>query len=102
VLWLGGLFVLQEKLTSVHYLHLFYLLSVYSIPCGSLRKFTAIQAGFTAVERLSDILNEPIEIRDPDEEGSREWSSRGKPKQAKFDLNTSGLPTKTTITLLKT
>jgi len=32
-------------------------------------KFTAIQAGFTAVERLSDILNEPIEIRDPDEEG---------------------------------
>jgi len=31
-------------------------------------KFTAIQAGFTAVE-LSDILNEPIEIRDPDEEG---------------------------------
>ena len=28
-------------------------------------KFTAIQAGFTAVERISDILNEPIEIKDP-------------------------------------
>ncbi|WP_431191171.1 ABC transporter ATP-binding protein [Leptolyngbya boryana] len=28
-------------------------------------KFTAIQAGFTAVERVSEILNEPIEIRDP-------------------------------------
>jgi ATP-binding cassette, subfamily B, multidrug efflux pump len=27
-------------------------------------KFTAIQAGFTAVERVSEILNEPIEIRD--------------------------------------
>ncbi len=27
-------------------------------------KFTAIQAGFTAVERISDILNEPIEIKD--------------------------------------
>lgn len=27
-------------------------------------KFTAIQAGLTAVERVSDILNEPIEIRD--------------------------------------
>ena len=29
-------------------------------------KFTAIQAGFTAVERVSDIMNEPIEIRDPE------------------------------------
>ncbi len=28
-------------------------------------KFTAIQAGFTAIERISEILNEPIEIRDP-------------------------------------
>lgn len=27
-------------------------------------KFTAIQAGFTAVERVSEILNEPIEIQD--------------------------------------
>ncbi|MBD1822064.1 ABC transporter ATP-binding protein [Cyanobacteria bacterium FACHB-DQ100] len=27
-------------------------------------KFTAIQAGFTAVERVSEILTEPIEIRD--------------------------------------
>jgi ABC-type multidrug transport system fused ATPase/permease subunit len=42
------------------------LLSVFSIRCGSLpEKFTAIQAGFTAVERISDILNEPIEIKDP-------------------------------------
>jgi ATP-binding cassette subfamily B protein len=29
-------------------------------------KFTAIQAGFTAVERVGEILNEPIEIRDPE------------------------------------
>jgi ATP-binding cassette subfamily B protein len=29
-------------------------------------KFTAIQAGFTAIERISDIFNETIEIRDPD------------------------------------
>lgn len=28
-------------------------------------KFTMLQAGFTAVERISDIMNEPIEIRDP-------------------------------------
>jgi len=30
-------------------------------------KFTAIQSGFTAVERITDILNEPIEIRDPEQ-----------------------------------
>jgi ATP-binding cassette, subfamily B, multidrug efflux pump len=27
-------------------------------------KFTAIQAGFTAIERVSELMNEPIEIRD--------------------------------------
>ncbi len=34
-------------------------------------KFTAIQAGFTAVERVSDIMNEPIEIRDPEKVHSK-------------------------------
>ncbi|NEP62153.1 MAG: ABC transporter ATP-binding protein [Symploca sp. SIO2G7] len=29
-------------------------------------KFTAIQAGFTAIERLNDLLDEPIEIKDID------------------------------------
>lgn len=36
-------------------------------------KFTAIQAGFTAVERVGDIMNEPIEIRDP-ESANRHFS----------------------------
>lgn len=83
VLWLGGLFVLQEKLT-------FGTLSAFILFAQRLfdplrqfaEKFTAIQAGFTAVERLSDILNEPIEIRDPDEEGSREWRMRNGKAQA--------------------
>jgi ATP-binding cassette, subfamily B, multidrug efflux pump len=30
-------------------------------------KFTAIQAGFTAVERISNLMAEPIEIRDPEQ-----------------------------------
>ncbi|MDV3350617.1 ABC transporter ATP-binding protein [Leptothoe sp. LEGE 181152] len=30
-------------------------------------KFTAIQAGFTAVERLNDLLDEPIDIKDSDD-----------------------------------
>ena len=83
VLWLGGLFVLQETLT-------FGTLSAFILFAQRLfdplrqfaEKFTAIQAGFTAVERISDILNEPIEIRDPDEEGSREWRMRNGKAQA--------------------
>ncbi len=30
-------------------------------------KFTTIQAGFTAVERITDLLNQPIGIRDPEQ-----------------------------------
>lgn len=68
ILWLGGLLVLQERLT-------FGTLSVFILSAQRLfdplrqfaEKFTAIQAGFTAVERVSDILNEPIEIRDPEQ-----------------------------------
>lgn len=38
-------------------------------------KFTAIQAGFTAVERVSDIMNEPIEIRDPEKAHERKGAN---------------------------
>ncbi|MUL37128.1 ABC transporter ATP-binding protein [Gloeocapsopsis dulcis] len=67
VLWLGGFFVLREQLT-------FGILSAFILFAQRLfdplrqfaEKFTAIQAGFTAVERVNDILDEPIEIRDPE------------------------------------
>ncbi|MEO6862588.1 MAG: ABC transporter ATP-binding protein [Microcoleus sp.] len=65
VLWLGGEKVLQGNLN-------FGTLSAFILFAQRLfdplrqfaEKFTAIQAGFTAVERISDILNEPIEIQD--------------------------------------
>ncbi len=68
ILWLGGLLVLQERLT-------FGTLSIFILSAQRLfdplrqfaEKFTAIQSGFTAVERISDILNEPIEIRDSEQ-----------------------------------
>ncbi|MCU0540666.1 MAG: ABC transporter ATP-binding protein/permease [Oscillatoriaceae cyanobacterium Prado104] len=66
VLWLGGQKVLQGSLN-------FGTLSAFILFAQRLfdplrqfaEKFTAIQAGFTAIERISDILNEPIEIKDP-------------------------------------
>ncbi|MBW4546593.1 MAG: ABC transporter ATP-binding protein/permease [Symplocastrum torsivum CPER-KK1] len=67
VLWLGGSFVLGNTLS-------FGALSAFILYAQRLfdplrrfaEKFTMIQAGFTAVERISDIMDEPIEIRDPE------------------------------------
>jgi len=65
VLWLGGYLVLGDALS-------FGTLSAFILYAQRLfdplrqfaEKFTAIQAGLTAIERVSDILREPIEIRD--------------------------------------
>lgn len=67
VLWLGGLLVLQETV-SLGALTTFILFAqrLFNPLRQFAERFTAIQAGFTALERVSDILNEPIEIRDPE------------------------------------
>lgn len=67
VLWLGGVFVLQQSLTFGT-LATFILFSQRLFdPLRQLaEKFTAIQAGFTAVERISNLMNQPVEIRDPE------------------------------------
>ncbi|MBF2063031.1 MAG: ABC transporter ATP-binding protein [Calothrix sp. C42_A2020_038] len=65
VLWVGGWLLLRKQLT-------FAILSTFILYAQRLfdplqqfaEKFTVIQAGFTAIERVSDILDEPIEIRD--------------------------------------
>jgi ATP-binding cassette subfamily B protein len=66
VLWLGGGQIVQRNLTFGE-LSAFVLFSQRLFdPIRQLaEKFTTIQAGFTAVERINAILQEPIEIRDP-------------------------------------
>ncbi|NMF83645.1 ABC transporter ATP-binding protein [Nodosilinea sp. P-1105] len=67
VLWLGGIFVMQDALT-------FGTLATFILFAQRLfdplrqfaDKFTAIQAGFTAVERITDLFSVPVEIRDPE------------------------------------
>ncbi len=75
VLWLGGLFILRQQL-DIGRLSTFILFAqrLFDPLRQFAEKFTAIQAGFTAVERVSDILDEPIEIRDP-EKGKRAIAS---------------------------
>ncbi|MGB3137622.1 MAG: ABC transporter ATP-binding protein [Nodosilinea sp.] len=70
VLWLGGLLVMQEALT-------FGTLATFILFAQRLfdplrqfaDKFTAIQAGLTAIERITDLFNVPVEIRDPEKIG---------------------------------
>ena len=68
VLWLGGWFVLQESLSfGTLAAFILYAQRLFDPLRQFAEKFTSIQAGFTAVERVNDILDEPIEIRDPEQ-----------------------------------
>ncbi|TVR10883.1 MAG: ABC transporter ATP-binding protein [Phormidium sp. GEM2.Bin31] len=66
VLWLGGLRVIEGEMN-------FGLLASFILFAQRLfdplrqfaDKFTSLQSGFTAVERISDLLDEPIDIQDP-------------------------------------
>ena len=89
VLWMGGQSVLQGNLY-------FGTLSAFILFAQRLfdplrqfaEKFTSLQAGFTAVERINDILNEPVEIRDPvrKEKGNHQLSiTNSKSGEISFD-----------------
>lgn len=67
VLWLGGFLVLRETI-ALGTLTSFVLFAqrLFNPLRQFAEKFTAIQAGFTSLERVNGILSEPIEIRDPE------------------------------------
>ncbi|MDZ8186116.1 MAG: ABC transporter ATP-binding protein [Nostoc sp. ChiSLP02] len=65
VLWLGGLMLLNKALTfGTLSAFVLYAQRLFDPLRNFAEKFTVIQAGFTAIERVSDVLDEPIEIRD--------------------------------------
>lgn len=65
VLWVGGSLLLEENLTfGILSAFILYAEKLFDPLRNFAEKFTVIQAGFTAIERVSNILNEPIEIKD--------------------------------------
>ncbi|MEC4807410.1 MAG: ABC transporter ATP-binding protein [Jaaginema sp. PMC 1079.18] len=67
VLWLGGTLVLNEALTfGVLASFILYAQRFFDPLRRFAEKFTMIQSGFTAIERINELMNEPIEIRDPE------------------------------------
>jgi ATP-binding cassette, subfamily B, multidrug efflux pump len=67
VLWLGGIFVLRRTI-DIATLSEFILFAqrLFNPLRQFAEKFTIFQSGFTAIERISELMSEPIEIRDVD------------------------------------
>ena len=65
VLWLGGVFVLRDAMTyGALTTFILYAQRLFNPLRQFADKFTMFQSGFTAIERITELLNEPIEIRD--------------------------------------
>lgn len=65
VLWAGGVFVLQDTMTyGALSAFILYAQRLFNPLRQFADKFTMFQSGFTAIERITELLNEPIEIRD--------------------------------------
>lgn len=67
VLWLGSLLVMRNTLDfGILTSFILFAQRLFDPLRQFAERFTAIQAGLTALERVNDVLNEPIEIRDPE------------------------------------
>ncbi|MDB9537025.1 ABC transporter ATP-binding protein [Dolichospermum planctonicum CS-1226] len=65
VLWLGGGLLLDQQITfGILSAFILYAQQFFEPLRNFAEKFTVIQSGFTAIERVIDILDEPIEIKD--------------------------------------
>ncbi len=65
VLWAGGIFVLKDNISFGELAaFILYAQRLFNPLRQFADKFTMFQAGFTAIERISELMNEPIAIRD--------------------------------------
>jgi len=65
IIWLGGIFVLKDTLTyGVLSAFILYSQRLFNPLRQFADKFTMFQSGFTAIERISELMNEPIIIKD--------------------------------------
>lgn len=83
VLWLGSILVMDQTL-AFGQLSEFILFSqrLFDPLRQFADKFTAIQAGLTSIERVTDILNEPIEIGDPEISAGEHLLARNQDKNS--------------------
>lgn len=69
VLGLGGMLILQDKLTFGTLSEFILFAPRFFDPLRRFaEKFTMFQSGFTAIERINELMRQPIDIRDPEAE----------------------------------
>ncbi|MFM7575381.1 MAG: ABC transporter transmembrane domain-containing protein, partial [Microcystaceae cyanobacterium] len=65
VLWLGGILVLRDALSFGDLAaFILYAQRLFNPLRQFADKFTMFQSGFTAIERIGELMNEPIEVKD--------------------------------------
>ena len=65
VLWVGGIFILRDTMTyGALTSFILYAQRLFNPLRQFADKFTMFQSGFTAIERITELLNEPVEIKD--------------------------------------
>jgi ATP-binding cassette subfamily B protein len=81
VLWLGSILVLNKTI-DLGTLSAFILFAqkLFNPLRQFAEKFTIFQSGFTAIERISELMSEPIEIRDPEFLSAKDKGQRTKDK----------------------
>jgi ATP-binding cassette subfamily B protein len=68
ILWLGGIFILRDVINfGTLSAFILYTQRLFNPLRQFADKFTMFQSGFTAIERITELLNEKIEIRDPEQ-----------------------------------
>lgn len=83
VLWLGGLLVLDKTLAFGQLSEFILFSQRLFVPLRQFAdKFTAIQAGLTSIERVTDIFNQPIEINDPETSAGEQLLEKIKQNQS--------------------
>ena len=67
VLWIGGLFILEDQLTiGALSAFILYAQRLFDPLRQFADKFTMFQSGFTAIERITELMSIPIDIKDKD------------------------------------
>ncbi|EAZ89195.1 ABC transporter ATP-binding protein [Crocosphaera chwakensis] len=67
VLWLGGIFIIDDTITfGTLSAFILYAQRLFNPLRQFADKFTMFQAGFTAIERITELMKEPIEIKESD------------------------------------
>lgn len=86
VLGLGGILVFQDNLEiGVLSSFILYGQRLFDPLRQFADKFTLLQAGFTGVERITELLEEPIEIRDPEGAKQRQLTAQEGAGEIRFD-----------------